>query len=55
MTSTLKRILMALPLVALLFLVSGCATTEPENQTARPWNSPTGWEHGLPVGLNEGR
>lgn len=40
--------------VSCLFL-SGCSTTEPENVSTRPWNSPKGWESGLPVGLTEGR
>jgi len=40
-------------LAGLLF--SGCATTEPENESVRPWNSPIGWENGLPAGMTEGR
>jgi hypothetical protein len=34
---------------------SGCATTETDNLSSRPWNSPRGWETGLPSMLNEGR
>ena len=34
---------------------SGCATNEPENMSARPWNSPKGWENGLPGFTTEGR
>ncbi len=35
---------------------SGCATTETaDNDASRPWNSPRGWETGLPSGINEGR
>jgi hypothetical protein len=34
---------------------SGCKSTESDNVSARPWNSPRGWEHGLPSVLNEGR
>jgi hypothetical protein len=45
-------------LILLLFsvgaLVSGCATTDSE-LSARPWNSPKGWEHGLPSSMTEGR
>jgi hypothetical protein len=37
------------------FLFSGCATTEPENESVRPWNAPIGWENGLPAGMTEGR
>jgi len=33
----------------------GCATTEPENMSARPWASPKSWETGLPAGMLEGR
>lgn len=46
---------------ALLLLAScwlalvGCASTDPENQSARPWNSPKSWETGLPSGILEGR
>jgi len=29
--------------------VSGCATNEPENDSVRPWNTPQGWEGGLPM------
>jgi outer membrane biogenesis lipoprotein LolB len=43
-------------LLALAPLVlAGCASTESENASARPWNSPKGWEHGLPSGMTEGR
>jgi len=34
---------------------SGCASTEPENESARPWNAPKSWENGLPAGMMEGR
>jgi hypothetical protein len=36
-------------------LLSGCATAEPDNLSVRPWNSPKGWESGLPSGMMEGR
>ena len=45
--------LLLLALVALW--ATGCASTEPDNASARPWNAPKGWEHGLPMGLYEGR
>jgi len=35
--------------------LSGCASTESENLSERPWNSPKSWETGLPSGLMEGR
>ena len=36
-------------------LLSGCASTEPENASARPWNQPRGWETGLPPAMYQGR
>ena len=45
---------MGLLLLAVV-LLSGCATAEPDNLSARPWNSPKGWENGLPSGMMEGR
>jgi len=46
-----------LSLLGLLVLsLTGCATTESDNVSARPWNSPQGWETGgLPSSMNEGR
>jgi hypothetical protein len=38
-----------LALVAVLFGVSGCASSEPENESVRPWNTPQGWEGGMPM------
>ncbi len=38
---------------ALALLSSGCKTED--ELTSRPWNSPRGWESGLPTGLTEGR
>ena len=46
---------------ALLFLalaalgLSGCASTESDNLSVRPWNSPKSWETGLPSSMTEGR
>jgi len=36
--------------IFLMISASGCKTTEPDNASARPWNSPKGWEGGLPGG-----
>ena len=42
--------------IAAAALGAGCASTrDPENLSERPWNSPKGWEHGLPTGMLEGR
>jgi hypothetical protein len=35
--------------------LSGCASTDPENLSERPWDSPKGWENGLPSTMTEGR
>ncbi|HEU5070667.1 MAG TPA: hypothetical protein VFV96_09690 [Verrucomicrobiae bacterium] len=49
------RLLSLLLLLASLALLAGCASTESDNVSTRPWNSPMGWENGLPSGINEGR
>jgi len=41
--------------IASLIALAGCASTESENASTRPWNSPKGWETGLPSGMTEGR
>ncbi|HYE31655.1 MAG TPA: hypothetical protein VEH27_09515 [Methylomirabilota bacterium] len=33
-----------------LFL-AGCASTDHDNMSERPWNSPKNWEHGMPTGI----
>jgi len=56
-----KRSLPKLGLLLLLVLVgwslglTGCATSDPDNMSARPWNSPKSWEGGIPAGMLEGR
>lgn len=49
-----RRVLFLLLLGVASFIV-GCATTESENESSRPWNTPKSWENGLPAGLYEGR
>jgi hypothetical protein len=50
------RWLLLLLLASAALTFTGCATTESENASARPWNSPAGWETGgLPSSMNEGR
>jgi hypothetical protein len=55
MNTLLRLTLLALVLFGAALLFTGCATTEPENLSERPWNSPRGWESGLPSSMNEGR
>jgi len=49
------RAALVLLLALAAVIVSGCASTESENLSERPWNSPKSWESGLPSGLTEGR
>jgi hypothetical protein len=49
MKKYIKLLLLVLPLAALTFSGAGCSTTaESENMSSRPWNSPRGWEYGIP-------
>jgi hypothetical protein len=41
--------LLLLALVMLSWV--GCASTESENMSERPWNTPQTWETGLPSGM----
>ncbi|HZF00367.1 MAG TPA: hypothetical protein VE344_00550 [Methylomirabilota bacterium] len=34
---------------AILLSAGGCASSEPENSSVRPWNTPQNWEGGLPL------
>ena len=52
---SLLRPALGLVLVVTGLLVGGCATEEPGNMSARPWNTPKGWETGLPGGLMQER
>ena len=38
-----------------LGLTAGCIGPDPENKSARPWNTPRPWEHGIPGGISERR
>jgi len=53
-SSNLRSAFLLLIVLAALGL-SGCATTETENLSERPWNTPKGWENGLPSALTEGK
>jgi hypothetical protein len=33
------------------FALGGCASTESENLSERPWNTPQGWENGMPSSM----
>ena len=51
----LGRLLLLLALVLASLALSGCASTESENLSERPWNTPKSWETGLPSNMTEGR
>ena len=38
-------------LVLSSFALAGCASTESENMSERPWDSPQNWETGMPGGM----
>jgi hypothetical protein len=33
----------------ILLGAAGCETNEPDNASVRPWNTPQGWETGMPM------
>jgi hypothetical protein len=40
------HLFLVLVLAAFAAVISGCASTEPDNASVRPWNSPEGWQGG---------
>lgn len=54
MTMKARCVLLALAAIVLVF-TSGCATTEPDNVSSRPWGYRSGYDPGLPGMLNEYR
>jgi hypothetical protein len=49
------RLWLLLGLLGVGLWTGGCGSTESENMSVRPWNSPTGWENGIPSSMTEGR
>ena len=43
------QVLFLLVLAGVVLSITGCATDDPENTTVRPWNTPQGWESGVPM------
>ena len=41
--------------VLALVLTTGCIGPDAENKSARPWNTPRPWEHGIPGSISERR
>jgi len=50
-----SRWILLLLLAAASLALSSCATEDPENASARPWNQPRGWESGYPTQMFQGR
>jgi hypothetical protein len=55
MKTLLSRILLLTCAIAAAGLVGCASDDEIESRSERPWNTPKGWESGLPTGLTEGR
>jgi len=47
------QLLLLLVFTALAVFISGCASTEPDNASVRPWNSPEGWQNGSLGGMTD--
>jgi hypothetical protein len=54
-TASVTRTILACFAAAILLGVTGCASTDVDNASVRPWNSPKSWETGLPSTMTEGR
>jgi ABC-type uncharacterized transport system auxiliary subunit len=46
------HLLLLVVLAAMAAVISGCATTEADNASVRPWNSPEGWQGGMLGGMD---
>jgi hypothetical protein len=49
MKSRAAKWLLLLAFGLFLTVIGGCTTDEPGNDSVRPWNSPQGWEGGMPL------
>jgi hypothetical protein len=48
---SLTHFLFAVLLAAMVATLAGCSSTEPDNASVRPWNSPEGWQGGALNGI----
>jgi len=49
------RLIFLLMLAVSALALGGCSTTDSANMSERPWDSPKGWENGMPSSMMEGR
>lgn len=49
MKISILHLLFLAVLAITVLTISGCSTEDPENNSARPWNSPQNWEGGMPL------
>ena len=49
------RCLLLMSALGFALLATGCDTPEPDNMSSRPWNTPKGWEGGVPGMLYDRR
>ncbi len=54
MSRLIIRFLSGAAALGVLFGGAGCRSTDDDIST-RPWNSPKGWENGIPSTMTEGR
>jgi type IV pilus biogenesis protein CpaD/CtpE len=46
------HLLLFVLLAAMAAVFTGCSSTEPDNASVRPWNSPEGWQSGALGGMD---
>jgi hypothetical protein len=51
----LRNLIFGSLLLAAILTISGCATTEGDNMSSRPWGYRSGYDPGLPGMMNEGK
>jgi hypothetical protein len=50
----LRRSWLVLLLAVVGLEVAGCSSTESDNMSSRPWNTPEGWQNGgLPANMTQ--
>jgi len=55
MKNLARSLVWCLLLLGAAAVFNGCASDDPGNTAARPWNTPAGWGGALPSNINQGR